>query len=138
MTNRLRVPFAATLLSTCGLLIPAASASSAATPVRISDCGTLKVAPKSIVISCADANRSITGISWTNWGAATAVGTGIVTWNTCTPTCVAGTYRHVSLTFRALRRVTRGNVTYYSTLSGPSGSFGTKGTTWTLATPTAG
>jgi hypothetical protein len=138
MTIRLRVPLAAALVSSCGLLIPAASAASAATPVRMSDCGTLKIAPKSIVISCADANRSISGISWTNWGAATAVGKGILTWNTCTPTCVSGTFRHVSLTFRALRRVTSSTTTYYAELSGPSGSFGTKGTTWTLATPTAG
>jgi len=137
MYSALRTSLALTLLSSLGVLVSASTASASA-PVSISDCGTLKVAPSSLVISCADANRSITDIKWTNWGQAVAQGKGMLNWNTCTPTCVSGTYRHQSLTFRAQRRGTRGAHVLYLELSGPKGAFGTAGTTWTLTTPHAG
>jgi hypothetical protein len=137
MNSFLRAPLALALVSAWGLLVPAPTLASAATTVSISDCGVPKVAPTSLIISCADANRLITRISWTNWGQPVAVGRGILNWNTCTPTCVAGTYRHQGLTFRALKRTSSGKVRY-TELQGPRGSFGTKGTTWTLTTPTAG
>lgn len=95
--------------------------------VKLSNCGTFEAKPTSIVISCADANITVTHITWTGWGHATAHGVGTLNWNTCTPTCVAGTWKHKHLVFSA--RGLRGG--YYTTLVGPAGAFGT-GTTWTL------
>jgi len=133
----LRLPLALALVSPLGLLA-STTPSAATTHVTISDCGIAKVAPSSLIISCADANRSITNITWHHWGSTVATGTGTLHWNTCTPTCVAGTWRQSPLSFRATNRVTHGATTMYTALSGPRGSFGTSGTTWTLATPVAG
>lgn len=48
------------------------------------------VTPRSFVISCADANSGLTGLSWVAWSPGAAAATGTYTYNTCTPTCAAG------------------------------------------------
>jgi len=73
--------------------------------ITIFDCsrdGTL-IAPKELVLSCADANTLAKGLTWNNWGGATATATGIASWNDCTPTCVAGTWRSAPVSIWAYR-----------------------------------
>lgn len=53
--------------------------------------------PTSFVISCADANSEVSSLTWTDWGQATAYATGVVRWNDCTPTCVAGVWKQASI-----------------------------------------
>ena len=48
------------------------------------------VTPLSFVISCADANSSLTGLSWVAWNPGAAAATGTYAYNTCTPSCAAG------------------------------------------------
>jgi len=100
----------------------------AASVTTLTSCHTTAVAPKKIIIACADANRWISGIRWTGWGATFAHGTGTLHWNTCTPTCVAGTYRSRSIRFTAGPKQNNA----YSQLKGPRGSFGGTGTVWRL------
>jgi len=52
------------------------------------------VKPSTYVITCADANTELLGLSWKTWTATIAQGTGRYTYNTCTPTCVAGHFVH--------------------------------------------
>ncbi len=59
----------------------------------------LTVQPSTYVVSCADANSEFTDLHWTDWGDETAYATGEARWNDCTPTCVAGHWRHEPATF---------------------------------------
>jgi len=110
------------------------SAAPKVNPTVLSNCGTAVTSPSSITISCADANRYLSNITWTNWGKPVATGTGTLHWNTCTPTCAAGTFLHKSISFRATtKKVLHGKSTY-TVLVGPAGDWGTSGTSWTLIT----
>jgi hypothetical protein len=68
-------------------------AAGAATPTRLLTCS-LKLAtkPSSYLLSCADANASWTGVTWTAWSASSASGHGILRQNNCTPNCVSGKF----------------------------------------------
>ncbi len=119
------------VLSTSAALVaaPALAVTASAAPVtKLIQCNASSVAPKKIIIACADANRWISKISWTAWGSAVAHGSGTLNWNNCTPTCVAGTYRSKPITFTALAK--KNNV--YTELRGPKGSFGDNSTIWSL------
>ena len=56
------------------------------------NCTSSKARPPSIVIACADDNLSLTHLSWTSFGGATAQGKGDYYANDCTPSCVAGKF----------------------------------------------
>jgi hypothetical protein len=49
-----------------------------------------RVRPTEYVIECADANDQLTGLHWTTWGPANAVGTGLESLNDCNPSCADG------------------------------------------------
>ncbi len=100
LPGRHRAVLAATVaFSAAGMtlaVIPAAQAAPAATaasaPVLI-DCtphGLVK--PKTFIITCADANDSLTKLTWSHWGS-TASGKGTEVINTCVPSCVAGHFK---------------------------------------------
>lgn len=48
------------------------------------------VVPRSFVITCADVDERLTGLSWRGWQAGAAVGTGRFAESTCAPTCAVG------------------------------------------------
>ncbi|MGC8511232.1 MAG: hypothetical protein ACP5PB_10230 [Acidimicrobiales bacterium] len=76
------------------------------TAAGLYDCSsTLSVKPRTLVLSCADANTEITDVSWSNWGQSTAFATGTARWNDCTPSCAAGTWREEATTAWAYRVV---------------------------------
>ena len=52
--------------------------------------GRPQVRPSSFTLACADANDSLTRLSWANWGSALASATGIQEENDCVPDCAAG------------------------------------------------
>lgn len=52
--------------------------------------------PTKIEIGCSGGIYSVTGITWSDWGATTAGGTGTFSQNTCQPTCGSGTSFHTS------------------------------------------
>jgi hypothetical protein len=73
--------------------------------VRIDILCTKKVGvkPRSLILSCADANSMLTALRWTDWGDATAYATGQITWNDCTPACVSGHWKARPVTLWAWR-----------------------------------
>jgi hypothetical protein len=48
--------------------------------------------------STADGSRTVSGISWSGWGSATATGTGTMGVDNCDPTCANGTYSYYPAT----------------------------------------
>ena len=91
-----------TVLSLAAPLV--ASASGAAKATSLYNCSTLTQRPREIVLSCADGNTYISKISWSCWSGASAQAKGTLHWNTCTPTCVAGTDKSKVITFTATSR----------------------------------
>jgi hypothetical protein len=80
-------------LAAIGLLAfsAAAAARPAASPTALADClGKPQVRPAEIVLACGDGNESVSGVHWTGWGSSFAAGTGVISINDCSPTCVAG------------------------------------------------
>ena len=61
-------------------------------------CGQTSSTPRSIVVSCADANYGFTNLAWEQWGNPVTYGHGIKYVNDCTPTCAAGTFKKTSVT----------------------------------------
>ena len=129
------------LLSTIPLLValavPAVAASSApasaaSTGVHLYNCSTLTTKPAEIVLTCADANRYVAGITWTSWTATRATATGVVHWNGCTPSCAAGTWHTRSISFSARDPKSSGGDEIFTQLVGPSGVWGVKGLVWDL------
>jgi len=52
------------------------------------------------VLECGDANRSVTAITWSNWGADVATGNGLALLNSCNPTCASGRIARVRAEIR--------------------------------------
>ncbi len=59
--------------------------------------------PASIVVACADANFYVDHLTWSSWGARSAVGKGTAHVNDCTPNCAAGHFH----TFAARIRLSK-------------------------------
>jgi len=49
-----------------------------------------QVRPSSFILTCADANDYLTGLSWKNWGPRLASATGVQKENDCVPNCASG------------------------------------------------
>ena len=72
--------------------------------LTIFDCGNQGAdAPRTFILSCADANSELKNLQWTDWGHSVAHATGTATWNDCTPNCAAGTWHSASITVSAYR-----------------------------------
>jgi hypothetical protein len=69
----------------------APAASAATKPVIVNCNGKPVTKPAEITIACADGGVMITKITWKEWNANRARGTGTLAWNPCVPTCVAST-----------------------------------------------
>lgn len=69
-----------------------ATAGGAAGVVVVNCTGQDQVRPASFVLTCADANDSLTGVHWVSWGSSEAFGSGTEQENTCTPSCAAGKF----------------------------------------------
>ena len=67
----------------------------------VGNCTKSTVAPKSIVLACADDNAYIAHVTWTSFGGASASGAGSLTVNTCSPNCAAGKFVSYPVTFKA-------------------------------------
>ncbi|MFI9507935.1 hypothetical protein [Nocardia sp. NPDC052566] len=93
----------AALLAGCGTkdgesatTTPSSAAPSVA---QLKDCGGKPVMrPASITVTCADANLSVTDITWLSWTDRDARGTGIEHRNNCQPDCAAGQQESMQVT----------------------------------------
>ena len=112
-----------------GGIAVAAPVAQAAGGTGIVDCsGSVVRKPQDITISCADANITITNITWKSWSNNRAKGTGTLAWNTCLPqTCVAGIVQRYPVSITLSGVASGGNVTVFSKLAvvfpkeGPAG-----------------
>jgi hypothetical protein len=84
-------------------------AGAAHTRAVVFDClGKPQIRPRSFVLTCADDNSYLTGLSWSSWTAGSALGRGTWHINNCVPNCAHGhflTYP-VDVTFWRSRPVT--------------------------------
>lgn len=83
----------------------------------IDNCGPLVSAPKSIVLTCADANYELAGLTWHGWGSATATATGTVQANDCTPNCAAGHFHSYKASVAVDRLTACGKARIYARLT---------------------
>lgn len=85
-----RMPLFGGLLAGVTLVAVFALSAFAATPMKITNCSAAVSRPKAIVLTCADANTSLKGLSWSSFGGSTAQGKGTFVTNNCEPNCASG------------------------------------------------
>ncbi|QIS21524.1 hypothetical protein [Nocardia terpenica] len=79
----------------------ASSTSSAAGSAHVRDCRSqLQARPSEIVLTCADANHSVSDITWESWTSDSAQGSGTENKNTCEPSCAEGQHLSAPVTIR--------------------------------------
>jgi hypothetical protein len=83
----------------------------------INDCGALVSAPKSFVLTCADANYELAALNWHAWGSPTATATATVHSNDCTPNCAAGHFHSYKANVAADRLIACGKARIYARLT---------------------
>jgi hypothetical protein len=72
-------------------LIAALGASASATStIEIASCIKASSRPKTVILTCGDGNTFLTGLRWSSFGGASALATGTLKTNTCTPNCASG------------------------------------------------
>jgi hypothetical protein len=99
-------------LATAGALMAAPVSAVAGTSRAHASGGSVKVInnctkahrePTSYTLTCADANIRITHARYAGWSAAGARGHGRYVYNTCSPSCAAGTFKHHPVRFMLYR-----------------------------------
>lgn len=78
---------ASALLASVCLTGASALSASAAAPMKITNCSTAVSRPKSLTLTCADANTGLKGLAWSSFGGVTAQANGTFVTNTCEPNC---------------------------------------------------
>ena len=81
----------AVVSAVCLLAAAGAPAALAAPNTVVNNCGSASARPAEMVLTCADANSSLTKLTWSSWTNGNAKGSGTYLENDCEPTCVAGT-----------------------------------------------
>src|SRR5690242_2629326 len=64
------------------------------------DCIHEAVKPRSIIITCADANFVLTGLKWSHWRRTSAAGAGSAKINDCKPSCAQGHFHTYPVSVR--------------------------------------
>jgi len=106
----------------------------ATSPTYLYNCSTPTQRPREIVITCADAGRYVTNITWSKWSGTAAHAKGILHWNTCTPTCSAGKMKSSTITFTATDRRDVKGTWLYTELKSSRDTWGTGSAQWALPT----
>jgi hypothetical protein len=99
-----RIVVAALLVGTVFAAVLTASASAGRGPFAVENCKKPEARPETIVISCGDFGLFVDTIDWERWGNRKARGEGVLSANTCDPSCAEGTFKHYPVDIR-LRQV---------------------------------
>jgi hypothetical protein len=130
---------------TCGILVVILAAvvgtsASATSTVKITNCTKASSRPKTVTLACADANAVLTGLRWSSFGGASALATGTLERNTCTPNCAGGKFVRYTVAVRANNpRTCKGGLRVYGKVTlrfagrAPSSAGSLKH--WTLGCP---
>jgi len=59
-----------------------------------------RVRPDTFLLACGDGNNRLISLRWTQWGATSAVGSGLDSVNDCLPYCAAGTFHSYPVEIR--------------------------------------
>ncbi|MFF8913209.1 hypothetical protein ACF08M_07760 [Streptomyces sp. NPDC015032] len=114
---------AATLVATAVPTSASAASSSPARTVAVDCFSDPQVRPGDFLLACGDGNNRLIGLRWTQWGPASAVGSGLDAVNDCRPDCASGTFHSYPVKVRLdrpqswenhpeLQRFTRLQLTY--------------------------
>ena len=118
MTIRKHHLIASALLAAALVIAAFAMSASAATPLKITNCNNAQSKPKTVVLTCGDANTALKNISWTSFGGATAAGKGTFVTNTCEPNCASGKNVSYPVTVKATgSKKCKGSVSVYSKIA---------------------
>jgi hypothetical protein len=140
----MRLPTRLSLLSATLVAIVlslAISASAAASAIKVPNCTKASIRPKTVTLTCADANTLVSGLTWSTFGGPTAKAKGTFQINKCEPNCAAGKFSKypVKVTVSGTRKC-QGNMRIYSKLTLQfTGKPPAKANTlksWTLSCPT--
>ncbi len=93
---------AGALPAVCLLAMSFALSASAAAPLKLTNCYSAVSRPKAVVLTCADANTSLKGLTWSSFGGSTAQGRGTFVTDNCEPNCASGK----GLSFKAAVKAT--------------------------------
>ncbi len=125
------------LVSLAGATLVTPLASASTHPVaQLFDCSSALAHPREVVLTCADANRALESITWSHWGTKTASARGVLSWNTCTPSCAGGKMKTRPVQFRATGLARVGGRWIYTELVGPSWIWQNGSTVFHLPTRT--
>jgi hypothetical protein len=97
--------------------ISVAGAARSSTFYLPSKCNNEKIAPRAVIIGCADLSFVLRGLDWGNtWGGPTSVATGKALVNDCRPDCASGTSRRYPIVVTAGNPKTCIHLTQYKRL----------------------
>jgi len=100
------------------MTLPAGTLTARAQPQRLIDCSGKPVPqPAEVVLACADAGIVAGRLSWSSWSAPVATAIGDVSVNSCTPSCVAGTFSTFKIALVASGAKRCHNVMAYDTVT---------------------
>ncbi len=91
---------------TSGILVVVLAAvlgagASASSTIKITNCTSASSRPKMVTLTCGDGNTALTGLRWSSFGGASALATGTLETNTCTPNCASGKVVRYSVAVKA-------------------------------------
>ncbi len=69
--------------------VPALALAASPSQVLVTNCHRAEYKPKSISLSCGDANNLLIKLKWSSWTTTNATGAGINQVNPCTPNCAS-------------------------------------------------
>ncbi len=81
------------------------------------NCGLMDYKPTTLTQYCADAGAGVSDITWDNWDANGAIGTGRYAINDCEPTCVAGKWHYADVNIRLSALVHKGGKPAFTHIS---------------------
>jgi hypothetical protein len=94
-----------------------AMSAAAASSLKITNCNKAASSPKLLTLTCGDGNTVLKGMTWTDFGAATASGKGTFVTNTCDPNCAEGKNVSYAVTVKAQGSKKCKGATVYAKLS---------------------
>jgi hypothetical protein len=123
------------------LLALAASVTSGASSLKITNCVKASVRPKTLTLTCGDGNTVLSGLRWSSFGAASARARGTFAMNTCNPNCAQGKVVRYPVAVKASApHSCKGGLRVYDKLTlqftGRTPSSASSLKRWTLGCPT--